>query len=105
VQHPGTDDRRQRQSVALHLIGLCHWLEHGLEMERLNAITQRLANSDRDWPRLDPPAAYPMTVVDVLQARDGPEHVRLVRAWAETTWDAWSRVHALVRTWAQESLT
>ena len=52
VQHPGADDRRQRQSVALHLIGLCHWLEHGLELERLNAITQRLAAADRDWPWL-----------------------------------------------------
>ena len=62
VQHPGTDDRRQRQSVALHLIGLCHWLEHDLEMDRLNAITQRLANADRDWPWLDPPTVYPMTV-------------------------------------------
>ena len=47
VQHPGTDDRRQRQSVALHLIGLCHWLEHDIEFDRLNAITQRLANGDR----------------------------------------------------------
>ena len=105
VQHPGTDERRQRQSVALHLVGICHWLEHDIGMERLNAITQRLADSDRAWPWLDPPTAYPMTVVDVLQARDGPEHVRLVRRWAETTWDAWSRVHGLVRTWAQESLT
>jgi CTP:molybdopterin cytidylyltransferase MocA len=104
VQHPGTDDRRQRQSVALHLIGICHWLEHDLGMERLNAITQRLANSDRDWPWLDPPAAFPMTVVDVLQARDGPEHVQLVRRWAESTWDAWSAHHDQVRAWASEAL-
>ncbi len=104
VQHPGTDDRRQRQSVALHLIGLCHWLEHDLGMERLNAITQRLASSDRDWPWLDPPAAFPMTVVDVLQATDGPEHVQLVRRWAESTWDAWSAHHDQVRAWASEAL-
>jgi len=104
VQHPGADDRRQRQSVALHLIGLCHWLEHDLGMERLNAITQRLANSDRDWPWLDPPAAFPMTVVDVLEARDGPEHVQLVRRWAESTWDAWSAHHDQVRAWAGEAV-
>lgn len=104
AQHPGIDDRRQRQSVALHLIGICHWLEHDLGMERLNSITRRLASSDRDWPWLDPPAAYPMTVVDVLQARDGPEHVRLVREWAETTWGAWSAHHDQVRAWAREAL-
>jgi CTP:molybdopterin cytidylyltransferase MocA len=102
VQHPGTDDRRQRQSVALHLIGLCHWLEHDLEGERLNAITQRLADGDRDWPWLDPPTDYPMTVVDLLAARDGAEHVRLVRRWAEATWNAWSTHHDLVRAWAIE---
>jgi CTP:molybdopterin cytidylyltransferase MocA len=104
VQHPGTDDRRQRQSVALHLIGLCHWLEHGLEMERLNAITQRLADADRDWPWLEPPSGYALTVVDLLAARDGAEHVRLVRAWALACWDAWSAHRHSVRGWAQEAL-
>jgi CTP:molybdopterin cytidylyltransferase MocA len=105
VQHPGTDGRRQRQSVALHLIGLCHWLEHEVELDRLNAITQHLANEDRPWPWLTPPAAYPMTVGDLLEARDGPEHVRLVQQWAETTWEAWAAHHDIVRTWAHEALS
>ena len=104
VQHPGTDGRRERQSAALHLIGICHWLEHDLEVERLNAITQRLANTARDWSWLDPPAGYPMTVVDLLAARDGPEHLRLVRLWAERTWEAWSAHHGVVRAWATEAL-
>ncbi len=104
VQHPGTDARRERQSVALHLIGICHWLEHDLEMERLNAITQRLANADRDWPWLDPPSGYPMTVVHLLEARDGPEHLALVRRWAEATWDAWSAHREIVRAWARDAM-
>ena len=104
VQHPGTDARRERQSVALHLIGLCHWLEHEVDAYRLNAITQRLASADGDWPWLDPPSAYAMTVADLLAARDGPEHLRLVRRWAETTWEAWSAHHELVRAWAREAL-
>jgi hypothetical protein len=105
VQHPGTDDRRQRQSVALHLVGLCHWLEHDVEFERLNAITQRLANEDRAWPWFTPPPGYPMTVADLLVARDGAEHVRLVRRWAETTWEAWAAHHGTVREWARQALT
>ena len=104
VQHPGTDERRQRQSVALHLIGLCHWLEHGLDATRLNAITQRLADADRPWPWLDPPTEFDMTVEDVLVARDGIQHGGLVRRWAETTWDAWSTHHDLVRSWAVAAL-
>ena len=105
AQHPGTDDRRQRQSVALHLIGLCHWLEHDVQTERLNAITQRLADVDRDWPWLEPPADYSMTIVDLLVARDGGEHVELVRRWGEVTWKAWSPHHDIVRAWALGALT
>ncbi|HEX7171540.1 MAG TPA: DUF5946 family protein [Candidatus Limnocylindria bacterium] len=104
VQHPGTDDRRQRQSVALHLIGLCHWLEHGLDSVRLNAITQRLADADRPWPWLVPPEEFEMTVLDVLAAQHGVEHGRLVRRWAETSWDAWADHHDTVRSWAREAL-
>ena len=104
VQHPGSDDRRQRQSVALHLIALCHWLEHGLAAARLNPITQRLAAADRPWPWLVPPREFDITVQDVLAARDGAEHVDLVRRWAVTTWDAWSAHHPIVRAWAAEAL-
>jgi CTP:molybdopterin cytidylyltransferase MocA len=104
VQHPGTDDRRQRQSVALHLIGLCHWLEHDVAFDRLNAITQRLASAERRWPWLTPPEAYPMSVGGLLEARDGAEHVRLVRQWADTTWEAWAAHHWTVREWARDAL-
>lgn len=104
VQHPGVDGRRQRQSVAVHLIGLCHWLEHGLGMARLNPITQRLASDGREWPRLTPPASYGLTVLDALAATDAGEHERLVRRWGESVWQAWSAHHELVRQWADEAL-
>jgi CTP:molybdopterin cytidylyltransferase MocA len=103
-QHPGTDGRRERQSVALHLIGLCHWLEHGLSGLELNRITQDLAEGDRDWPWLEPPAAYAMTVRDVLRATTPVEHVATVRRWAEAVWAAWEPHQALVRAWASEAL-
>lgn len=100
VQHPGRDDRRQRQSVAIHLIGLCQWLEHGLDTWQVIAGTQAmLRDSGPDWPWLDPPEAYDLTVLDVLDARDGMEHGRLVRRWAESTWEAWSAHHETVRRW------
>lgn len=104
VQHPGTDGRRERQSVAVHLVGLCHWLERGVEGDRLNSVTRRLADSGRDWPWLASPSDYEITVLDVLTARTGEEHVALVRRWAETTWAAWGAHHDLVRRWADEAL-
>ena len=104
VQHPGRDGRRERQSVALHLIALCHWLEHGLSFAELNAATQTLAASQADWPWLTPPIGYDLTVVDVLRAATGEEHVGLVRAWAASVWEAWSQHHPVVRRWAGEAL-
>jgi CTP:molybdopterin cytidylyltransferase MocA len=105
AQHPGTDGRRERQSVALHLVALCHWLEHGLGAAELNPLTQRLANGDRAWPWLEPPSSYGMTVRDVLAATSPDEHVSLVRRWAESVWGAWAAHHAIVRGWAAEALS
>jgi CTP:molybdopterin cytidylyltransferase MocA len=105
VQHPGQDARRERQSVAIHLIGLCHWLEHGLDASRVIAATQAMLKVDRpEWPWLEPPIEYEVTVRDVLTAESGSEHERLVRAWAERTWEAWVAHHDLVRRWAAEAL-
>lgn len=104
AQHPGRDERRERQSVALHLIGLCHWLELDVPYGRLNALTQRLASTDRAWPWLAPPSSYEMTVVEVLAARSGEEHVARVRAWASSVWSAWAPHHDLVRRWAADAL-
>jgi CTP:molybdopterin cytidylyltransferase MocA len=103
AQHPGVDGPRQRQSVALHLVALCHWLEHGLALADLNRITQALADERRDWPWLEPPRGYRITVRDVLAARDADEHVRCVREWAESVWEAWSAHHGSVRVWAADA--
>lgn len=105
AQHPGRDDRRQRQSVAIHLIGLCHWLEHGMDAPRVIAATQAVLKAQRpDWPWLVPPTDYEMTVRDVLAANTGTEHEQLVRTWAERTWDAWHAHHDVVRQWAADAL-
>ena len=102
AQHPGEDGRRERQSVALHLIAICHWLEHGLTAAELNPMTQDLASVKGDWPRMTPSQPYGMTVVDVLGARNGDEHARLVRGWAASVWEAYAAYHAIVRQWAAE---
>lgn len=104
AQHPGVDGRRQRQSVALHLIALCHWLEHRLGGSAINVITRQLAASNEAWPWLKPPRAYGMTVVDVLAATSRDEHTTLSRMWAASVWGAWSPHHELVRRWAADSL-
>ena len=105
AQHPGGSQRRQRQSAAVHLIALCHRLEHRLEGAALLAVTARLASEHREWPILAPiPGRYPLTVVDILEANDAAGHLEAVRRWARATWDAWRPLHELIRAWAGEAL-
>lgn len=104
AQHPDLADPRQTQSVAIHLIGLCHTLELETHPALLLRITQELTRDRRSWPLLVAPASYPMTVADALAVHSAADHIRVVREWASTTWDAWSVYHELVRDWASAAL-
>ena len=95
-QHPGIDGRRQRQSVAVHLIALCQWLEHGVEDPQLTDLTRLALDGRPDWPWLEPPRAYELTVHDLplpASAVDG-------RRWAASVWEAWTAHHPTVRRWS-----
>ncbi len=97
VQHATNPDRRNRQSVACHLMSLCASIEHGVSGARLPIMIGAWAH--RDYPQLAPSAAgYPVTVRDVTEAG---EDVRLaiVEEWATSAWAAWSAHHDTVRGW------
>ncbi len=100
AQHPGVDARRQRQSVAVHLIALCHWLEHGIDDPKLTQLTQRILAAPPDWPWLTPPESYRLTIHDLALPAEPSD----TRAWVEAVWDAWSAHHQTVRLWAGEAL-
>ncbi len=99
AQHPGIDGRRQRQSVAVHLISICAWLEHGMDADALLPLTRRMTDRKREWWWLEPPTRYDLTILDILRARTGSEHGELVRAWAAAVWDAWGDHQPQVREW------
>ncbi len=104
AQHPGVDGRRQRQSVAVHLISICAWLERGLDPDRLLPVTRHLTDEKRQWPWLDPPAACELTVLDVQGAVDGVAYQALVQAWGRDVWEAWAPHHDRVRAWTDAAL-
>lgn len=97
VQHATNPDRRNRQSVAVHLMSLCASLEHGVSGARLQ---RKIGDwTHRDYPLLAPgPAAFSVTVRDVADAgeRDRPA---VVDQWAACAWAAWSAHHDMVRGW------
>lgn len=102
VQHPGTESRRARQSVAIHLIAL-HWvIDQGLEPR---FVTRRMAaavsiSSEFVW--LVPPSfAGTANIVEVAAAISPREHEKAVHRWARSVWSAWGRHHPTIRQWAR----
>jgi hypothetical protein len=94
VQHPGVDERRSRQSVAVHLVSLCGVLEHPRHDVQGVALLRRALQHPREYPWLPPPPLHGTpTVDDVLR---GPVSVE---AWVRAVWRAWEPHHATVADW------
>jgi hypothetical protein len=97
AQHPANPDRRNRQSVAVHLMSLCAGQERGISGDRLRQMIGRWTH--RDYPQLRPgPDAFPVTIRDVADAAENAR-LALVAEWAASTWTAWSAHHDTIRTW------
>ena len=91
AQHPGDGtDRRDRQSVFVHLASICAVLEHGASPAHSPDVLRRVLAGQTDYPvlgRSHGPGDH--TIRDVLDAPDQPTHDTRVRAWAASVWDAW----------------
>jgi len=100
VQHPGSTDRQSIQSVGVHLVRLCLFLEHGLSAEHANDAMLKAAKNKHRFRWLKPPESLGgITAADVAKAGSIDRHKELVRAWAQSAWDAWSDHHQTVRSW------
>lgn len=102
IQHPGIPSRQSIQSVGVHLVRLCGFLEHGLAAAQANAAMLAAAKHKAQYRWLEPPAVLgALTVADVEAARTVDEHITVVRRWAAQMWQVWSPHHATVRAWAR----
>ncbi|MFJ8589668.1 DUF5946 family protein [Streptomyces sp. NPDC093595] len=109
VQHPtgAEHDRRQRQSVAVHLTALCLFHEYGITAKQVHryrsrtsqTVLQRLGLTD--WPHLrHPPSLGAVTVADLYRGWHAGE-AEPAMSWLKEAWQAWSLHHPTVRSWAQ----
>jgi hypothetical protein len=97
AQHATNADRRNRQSVAVHLMSLCAALEHRVSGTRLPEMIGSWTH--RDYPQLVPqPSTYTITIREVADAT-GNTRPALIGDWATSTWAAWSVHHITIRTW------
>jgi len=103
VQHPGSPDPepdpRAVQSVGIHLMTLCLFLEFGADP----ALGPRLHSAMAARPVFTylpaPSSLCDRTHADV--PRDGDADVARVAAneWAQSSWSLWSDYHPVVRGW------
>jgi Family of unknown function (DUF5946) len=97
VQHATNTDRRNRQSVAVHLMSLCAGIERGVAGRARRRALGRWVH--REYPALEPfPTRFAVTASD-LAAAPVAARSALVDRMAATTWDAWADHHAVVRAW------
>jgi len=101
VQHPGQPSRQSIQSVGVHLVRLCLFMERALDPARANEAMLIAAKRKSSYHWLEPPAFLgPLTVADVARADSADAHKELVRQWAAQMWNVWSPHHDAVRGWA-----
>lgn len=100
VQHPGSPSRQSIQSIGLHLIRLCLFLEHDLAAENANTSMLKAAKFKHNFVWLEPPVSLgSLTVADIVKAKTVQAHKSGVKAWAESAWVSWSPHHDTIRTW------
>jgi hypothetical protein len=99
AQHPGDgDDRRDRQSVFVHLVGLCAALELGLPPKSVTGLIGSMIQSHADFPQLPRPAdPGTLNVLHMVNAVDLDDYGARAREWAMVVWGSWSELHTLIR--------
>lgn len=99
AQHPGDGtDRRDRQSVFVHLAGLCAVLELNLQPAQATIVLRRLLRQRHDFPmlaRTNGPGE--LTLIHLVGARDLDDHEQRAHAWGREVWCAWAQHQSLIR--------
>lgn len=92
---------RSGKSFIAHLTGMFAALESD-ETVAINHAVQRWLNGPKAVEKPDGPPPLErgeLTVAYVYSAADAEEHLKRVREWARSTWDAWDAYHDLARKW------
>ncbi len=99
AQHPGDGtDRRDRQSVFVHLVSLCAVVERGSSPSRSPDVLRAALARHRDFPVLRR-ARGPgeVTVLSVTGATSVDDHDAGARRWASAVRVSWHEDHGAIR--------
>lgn len=99
VQHPGSPQERNAvQSVNIHLIALHLSIVENRPVQYVVRCMAKILDRKRDFVWLTPPAnPHWLTVQDVIKAQTPEEHLKIVKAWAISVYNAWSDYHTVIK--------
>jgi len=90
--------RRDRQSVCVHLIALCVVLDRGNAPAKRTALLRRLTARKRDWPRLTRPSGIPaLDHTHAENASNLENYASRVEEWAHAVWLFWTPEHRRIK--------
>lgn len=102
VQHPDGDDPRAIQSVGIHLMTLCLFLERGTNPSLGTRLHRRMVERPV-FHQLEPPASRGRITMDVPLDADPKVARGAAYRWADDVWTAWADHHSTVRDWVDRS--
>lgn len=102
-------DRRQRGSVAVHLVVLCAVAESDLRPEaaprfRTEVSRRVLPRIGGEWPELEPPAEWGELSAAAIERLPHDELLGACSRWAGEVWAAWAPLDTPVRAWTTMAL-
>jgi len=104
LQHPERYMRSAR-SYAAHLTGAYAALGPS-DAGRTNRVVQQWLSRPTALQRPDHPPPLQrgaVTLLHVLEADNPEEHLRRVREWAASAWEAWRSFHPVAKRWIDEA--
>lgn len=96
AQHSGGETKNI--TTAFALIGLFLFFERGFTGRQVQLAHLRISKIRKDWPRFDPPShQYPLTVMNILDARSDKTKIEILRKWAFSVWKQWTAFHDFIK--------
>jgi hypothetical protein len=103
AQHPGGDTPQQIQSVGLHLMTLCSFLEGGTDPALGPALHQRFVGRPEFRP-LQRDGAGAITVAHLPTSGPAAQAREAAYEWGRAVWDTYRAEHDTIRGWLAGSL-
>jgi hypothetical protein len=98
AQHPGQGQREQVQSVGIHLMTLCMFLEHGVDPSRGSDLHRRMIGRPT-FHRLVPRDVAGVNLLHVPLEGSAEQARARAYDWSRAVWDLYSADHDTVRAW------